>query len=562
METYLPLIKSLIADWVQLTIDNPLYAGALVIAVWLLTASLYSIIIASLKKKIIASENARIDMENQLNAAQQHSQQMQAELTANTEQMQQDRLWAQNESQRAAGLEEQLTQRNKQVAAIIQSLATSIDLGERPVPITEDIKAEGLWQQHDRVITLLTTRLRNEQQAKTELQQAYQAETAKRTENEAVIATLQAGLAAQTVQVANLEQALEAQKVLQQQQQDQAQQILAQTLEKHLTELARLTELEQQALTLVNAKQQLTQLQEKLTAKDALISQLENIKPAEPVKAPAPAALKTPEITETVIEITPTAEVIPPAAIEPQPETPAKGQLGKLKSMFGKTKPAPVLEEPEAIEIKEETAEIQPEPVAAEQAPASAAESPRGKIKHFFGKAKQPEAEKQETVEIQPEPLAIEQAPVSPAQGQIGKLKKLLGKTKKAPVIAETKAAEIKPETAELKPEPLAVEQPPASAAKGQLGKLKGIFGSKQPAEAAAQEAADIQFEPLEIEHPPVAPAKGRLGKIKHYFGEPKPAEEPQPEVEIQPEPVIEPAKVNAAKGQLGKLKNLFGKKQ
>ena len=500
METYLPLIKSLTTEWVQLTIDNPLYAGVLVIAVWLLTASLYSIIISSLKKKIIASDNARSDMENQLATAQQQTQQMQAELTAAVGQMQQLQLRADTETQRAAGLAEQLTLRNQQVASIIQTLATSIDLGERPLPVTEDIKAESLWQQHDRVITLLSTRLRNEQQAKTELQQAYQAETAKRTENEAVIATLQSGLAAQTVQISNLEQALEAQKALQQQQQELAQQ----TLEKHLSELARLTELEQQ----------LIKSEEKLTAKDALITQLENANPEESVKVPAPAAvINAPEVAETVIESAPTVEIIPPAAIEPQPVAPAKGQLDKLKGLFGKSKPAPVPAEPQAVE------------------------------------------EKQAAVDIQPEPVATEQAPVTATQGQIGKLKNLFGKTKQAPVIAE-------PETVEIQPEPATLE-PKVDAAKGQLGKLKGIFGSKQPAVAAEQEAADIQPKPLEIEQPPVAPAKGRLGKIKHYFGEPKPAEETQPEVEIQPEPsAIEPAKVSAAKGQLGKLKNLFGKKQ
>ena len=518
METYLPLIKSLLTNWVQSTINDPVYAGALAITVWLLTASLYSIIIASLKKKIIASNNARLDMENQLNTAQQQTQLMQAELTATVEQMQQHQLQANNETQRAAGFEQQLTLRNQQVASIIQTLATSIDLGERPLPVTEDIKAEGLWQQHDRVITLLTTRLRNEQQAKTELQQAYQAETAKRTENEAVIATLQSGLAAQTVQISNLEQALEAQKAQQQQQQELAQQTLAQTLAKHLSELARLTELEQQALTLVNAKQQLTQLEEKLTAKDALINQLETIKPAEAVKAPA-AVVSAPEIKEPVIEIPPTVEVIPPAAVEPQPVAPAKGQLGKLKGLFSKTKPTPVAVEPEIIE------------------------------------------EKQAAEEIQPEPLAVEQTPVIATQGQIGKLKKLFGKSKQAAVTAEPEAVETQPETIEIQPEPL-VAEPKVNAAKGQLGKLKGIFGSKQPAVVAEQEAADIPFEPLEIKQPPVTPAKARFGKIKHYFGEPKPAEEAQQEAEIQPEPIIEHAPTSAAKGQLGKLKNLFGKKQ
>ena len=170
----------------------------------------------------------------------------------------------------------QLSQRNNQVAGIIQSLATSFDLGERPLPVMGDIKAEDLWQQHDRVITLLTTRLQSEQQAKTQLQQSYQAEIVKRAEKEALIETLQTTLATQTSQFSKLEQALEEQKTLLQQQQDKAQQVLSQTLEKHLSELAHLTELEQQSLDLVNARQQLTQLEVKLNTKEAAqITQLE-----------------------------------------------------------------------------------------------------------------------------------------------------------------------------------------------------------------------------------------------------------------------------------------------
>ena len=308
METYLPIIKAILSDWLQLTLNNPYYAAALAIAVWLLTAILYSIRIASLNRKNNASEKARIEMQNNLNTAQQQMQLMQAELAANTEQMEQARQLAQKESQRATGLEEQLSQRNQQVAGIIQSLHTSFDLGERPLPVMGDIKAEGLWQQHDRVINLLTTRLQSEQQAKTELQQSYQAETVKRAEKEALIETLQTTLATQTSQVSKLEQALEEQKSMLQEQQDKAQQVLSQALEKHLAELARLTELEQQALELVNTRQQLTQLEEKLNVKDALITQLEKDKTVEQVKVQAqPAPLKQEKI-ETIIELPKAAE--------------------------------------------------------------------------------------------------------------------------------------------------------------------------------------------------------------------------------------------------------------
>ncbi|MDD1614897.1 MAG: hypothetical protein LUP98_09650, partial [Methylococcaceae bacterium] len=322
METYLPIIKTTLSDWFQLTLNNPLYAAALATTVFLLTAVLYSIKVASLNKKNVVSEKARSEMQNNLNTAQQQMQLMQEELAANTEQMEKDKQLAQKEAGRAAGLEEQLSQRNQQIAGIIQSLHTSFDLGERPVPVMGDIKAEGLWQQHDRVINLLTTRLRSEQQAKTELQQSYLAETAKRAEKEALIEALQTTLVTQNSQVSKLEQALEEQKSMLQQQQDKSQQVLSQTLEKHLSELARLTELEQQALELVNTRQQLTKMEEKMNDKDAMITQLEKDKSVDQVKEqPQPALLKQKEI-ETIIELPKDEVTSAPSDMEEQPGTP------------------------------------------------------------------------------------------------------------------------------------------------------------------------------------------------------------------------------------------------
>ena len=394
METYLPIIKTTLSDWFLLTLNNPLYAAALATVVWLLTAIVYSIKVASLKNKNIASEKARIEMQINLNTVQQQMQLMQEELAANIEQMQKDKQLAQNEAQRAAGLEEQLSQRNKQIAGIIQSLATSFDLGERPLPVTEDLKAEGLWQQHDRVITLLTTRLRSEQQTKTELQQSYQAETVKRAEKEALIEALQTTLVTQTRQVSKLEQALEEQKSMLQQQLDKAQQVLSQTLEKHLSELARLTELEQQALELVNARQQLMQLEKKLKAKDALITQLEKNKPVDQVKVQPQAALLNQEKIETIIELQKTDEEVPPVPLdmEQRPVSLIKektgGVAGKLKKLFGKTRQEPMTAEPESTETRQDEAEIQPAPLDLEQPSVSPVKGQFGKLKNLFGKTK------------------------------------------------------------------------------------------------------------------------------------------------------------------------------
>lgn len=390
METYLPIIETILSDWFQLTLTYPWYAGALATVVFLLTAMLYSIRVASLKEQNIASEKVRIEMENNLNITQQKMQLMQEELTVNTGQMEKAQQLAEKEAQRAVRFEELLTQRNKQVAGIIQSLHTSFDLGERPLPVMGDIKAEGLWQQHDRVINLLSTRLRSEQQAKTELQQSYQTETAKRAEKEALLETLQTTLATQISQVSKLEQAFEEQKSLLQEQQDKAQQVLSQTLEKHLTELARLTELEQQALELVNTRQHLTLLEEKLNVKDALITKLEKDKLVDQAKVQAqPAPLKQEKI-ETIIEL-PKAEkeVAPaPSKMEEQLASLVKEKTGrvagKIKGLFGKTKQEPITTE--SVETRPYEEEIQPAPSDVEQPPVSPIKSQFGKLKNLFGK--------------------------------------------------------------------------------------------------------------------------------------------------------------------------------
>ncbi len=524
METYLPIIRTILSDWLQLTLNNPYYAAALAIAVWLLVAILYSIRIASLNRKNNASEKARIEMQNNLNKAQQQMQLMQEELAVNTEQMEQARQLAQKEAQRASGLEGQLSQRNQQVAGIIQSLHTSFDLGERPLPVMGDTKAEGLWQQHDRVINLLTTRLQNEQQAKTELQQAYQVEKVIRAEKEAMLETLQTTLATQTSQVSKLEQALEEQKSMLQQQQDKAQQVLSQTLEKHLAELARLTELEQQALELVNTKQQLTQLEEKLNAKDTMIIQLEKNKTVEQVKVEAQPVPLMKEKIETIIELPKAAQEAQPAPsdMEEQPVSPVKeqtgGVAGKLKGLFGKTKQEPITAEPEAVETRHYEEEIQPAREEEEEQSASLtkeeARGVTGKLKNLFGSKQQPEEAKQDEDETQSASSDVEQPPVSTAKSQLGKLKNMFS--------SKQQSEATKTDVIEIQSAPIDVKQPPESAAKGQLGKLKNLFGAKQKPEESKQDEAAVQSSPSDAEEPQVTPGKGQFGKLKNLFGKTK----------------------------------------
>jgi hypothetical protein len=401
MQNYLPVIKALLSEWYLFTLNNPLYAAALATAVWLLTATLYSIRIASLKSNKTAIEKAGLES---LTAVQQQLQQSQEELATTVEQMEKVQLAAQDETQRALALEQLIYQRNQQIAGTIQSLATSFDLGERPLLASEDVKADSLWQQHDKVVTQLIEHLRTEQQAKIELQQTCQAETAKLVEKtaklvekEALLEVLQTTLAAHTNQLSKLEQTLEKQKAILQQQ-DNAQQVLSETLKNFQPVMTQRVEPEPaQPVQPVDTWQQPIR-QESPTIEETLIAQPVPDKPVEQInEEPQTAVTEQAEQTPPELITAPEAvePVLPISDIEPQPadadeEAPyasldieqkpvTKGSLGKIKTLFGK-KQQPVKTEPqwtsaESGETPPSTTDQQPDD----------AKTP-GKLKGFYSK--------------------------------------------------------------------------------------------------------------------------------------------------------------------------------
>jgi len=488
METYLPIIKMMLSDWIALTLANLYYAGALTFVVFLITAILYSIRIASLKKKNVASEKARIESEASLNAAlniaQQQLQAIQEELIVNIEQMKKDHQLAQKEAERAIRFEEQLSQRNKQIADVIQTLATSFDLGERPLPVMGDIKAEGLWQQHDRVITLLTTRLFNEQQAKTQLQQSYQLETAKCAEKETQLMALQATLTTQSNEVSRLEKTLEERTSQLNQQQLEAQRVLAEALEKQLYQTA-------------NTKQQLSLLEEKLSNKETVINQFEEIKRSDQLKEATLLTEKKQNVREEPIEIQPLVEVDVAAISESKEalESPAKDQLGgisgKFKNIFAKTIEKSITKKPEQLDVKEERVVIK---TITPDVPSSSVALVKeqmagmtGKFKNLLGKAKQESIveesnrveKKVPVVEIREVLPEVAKPSVSSVKEEVigvtGRFNSLFGKAtqklsvKEPDVIAETQS--VKVETEQLTDVSSKTEKVSVT------GKLKGLFG-------------------------------------------------------------------------------------
>ena len=479
METYLPLIKTLFADWVQLTSNEPLYAGALVFMTWILTASLYSIRIAFLNKQSTARENARIDASKQLSAAQLQVQELQQQLIENAEQIKKDQEWAKNETERAEKLEDQLKDRNKQIAAIIQSFSTSFDLGERPLPLTEDLKAESLWQQFDRTIHLLITRLHNEQQTKAELQASLQAETLKSTENEVTISTLQTGIAAQTIKIANLELLLEEQKNTLQQQQDHAQLVLEQSLLEQSLANKQAEAIHKQTQTQANADSINNQavVNETLTATPAEI-----IVPVEPIIEPLATAIKT-----AATELTVNDEIT-----ELPPIKSSNDQLGKLKNLFGKAlkkttseitqdaTPVTALSETLSTPIKTAPTESTVSPESTELPVIKSSNDQLGKLKNLFGKKSHnttsttPEiiTDQQTDVLIEQPPIEIQPATVKPSKSPLKKMKYYFGEPKQS--------TETKPEVAKTPSAPVEIEPELNSSAKFSFAKLKSII-SKLP---------------------------------------------------------------------------------
>ena len=396
MQTYLPFIKALLSEWYILTLNNALYATALAAAVWLLTATLYSIRIVAIKRAKAASEKTGL---KNLNAVQQQLQQSQEELAETALQMEKAQRAAQDETQRAFTLEQLIYQRNQQIAGIIQTLATSFDLGERPLLASEDVKADLLWQQHDKVITQLIERLRTELQAKIELQQTCQAETAKLAEKEVLLEALQTTIATHSAQLSKLEQALEEQKAMLQQQ-NNVQQALSETLRKYQAAASRPAP-EPEPIKTVETWQQPEESPAIIAP--AMVQPVQDNRIEPIVEEPQTAVTLPAEDTSVELvaplEAVATFETVAPSEIEPEPQpideqaplsvsldseqqpvAPAKGSLGKIKNLFGK-KQASVKTEPQWTAAKSDQAL----PSDSEHQPDNSQKAP-GKLKGLYGK--------------------------------------------------------------------------------------------------------------------------------------------------------------------------------
>ncbi|WP_027158472.1 coiled-coil domain-containing protein [Methylobacter luteus] len=477
MQAYLPIIQDLLFQWYQFTLDNAAYAAALAASVWLLTVLFYWTRIAFINRR---NRTKVKEAQNSLDAAQQQTQKLQEELSANTARMQESEIAANTATQRALDLERRITEHNMQLNDSLRALTISFNL-DRPTSSAEgNLDLEGLWQQYSAAIAQLTERLRAEQQTKTELQQAYQAETAKLTEKETLLETLQAQLDTQTHQLAKLEK----QNTLLQQQ-------ISDTAQKQHSDLTRLAELEKLAAEWAHAKTQQLQLEEKIFAQNILIAQLEKARQSEQIQPPV-----TEQQQQAPVEPEETVSEAPAVSIdiEQPPLAPVENHTNdvndKIKYLFGGAKQQttklneevaaePVIadqttEEPQPVLVESNIEIIQAEPSSA-ISQLSEEKSPKfsGKLKHMFGNAMQ----------------------------QIAKLdEKLAGETATTDKTAEEPRAVLSENAREdIQPESPSAERQPSDAVKEQsdsvTGKIRNLFGTRKSSAEESRAAQEKQDE-------------------------------------------------------------------
>ncbi|MCQ8119991.1 hypothetical protein [Methylomonas rosea] len=456
MEAYLPMIQSILSDWYRLTLENQEYAGALALAVWLLTAMFYSIRIYFLKKTNAINLKARIALQADFDAAQQQQQALQEQLTVNIEQLQDAQTAAEDKAQQAASLEEKLVQANRQVIDSVKTLAGSFELTEPALPAANDLQSTELWPRYFALTAQITERFKAEQQGKTELQLALWAETAKLAEKDALLGPLQLRLESQTEQLNKLELAVEEQKILRERDQASAEKLLADTLAKHQAELARYADsAKQSAAPAVAHSQPVSQPEPKVVISEAPAVIQPSPAVVEPTVVQAP--VEPPKPVER--EVAPVVDKPKPVVAEPAPAKQSSvdklaeksGGFGKFKQMLNNTMQqmakldqklgtqtevaaeaiqeeleeiaAPIMEA--AVELKENAVEIAETAAEAVKEPAAGV---GGKLKSLFGKSKPAElAVESEPAAVEPEPIvetvAAAVEPAKPA-GLKGLLKK------------------------------------------------------------------------------------------------------------------------------------------
>ena len=404
LQKLMPQLQELLQQWYELTLHNQEYAICLAVSVWLITAILYSIRIGFLKRDTAKIVKAKHEVQAQLDAANAQLQTLQQEVTQATEKMQAAEQTAQTESQRAADLEQRLQKSNQQLADSVANLVDCFELNQHQLP---KANADNLLTEYEAIVARVAERFQNEQQAKTQLQLNYHAETAKLAEKEMLISSLQNRLDTQTQQLAKLELSIEKYESAQRQLETDKQ-YLAAEMQKRQAELARhesALEAEKQRMPAPEAPKVDLSTEQAIT-RSAPAPEQQKVEAAQATTIEP----KVPEIKvsqpEPVVERTADNKAQPSKKVEKSDEGKKKGFFGramdKISQMDQKLgTQATVAPEPELVEAeppREEASRPEPTPKPSLEAEddktpvaeklASAAEDMSAKFSGLFGSRK------------------------------------------------------------------------------------------------------------------------------------------------------------------------------
>lgn len=479
-QDYLPFFQDLFIQTYQSTLENPVYAACLSVAVWLLTAIFYSIRIGFLNGRNKRAIKTIAEIKQALTAAEQQVQQAQDEMQAQQQQLEQS-------TQSNTELKEQLKDIASQLSSAIQTLAANPDLGQQGLSVGQGLSAEALFQRFNAANQQICENLLAQRQKQADLEADLQAEAGKLADKDQQIQTMQIRLDAQSQQLGNLTLSIEDFKQQLNQQQQDAQLNVAQIQTQHQAELSALRQQLQQAKLQVPAPVVVEPPKPVVAPVPVAPVTVQAVTPAPVIEVkPVIAEIKpAPVVSEPVVTVAPPAapvEKTVPVQAKAQPEASkpkAKGMFASALSSFSKLdkklagEPTPVAEVetvatkpvsiPEPQPLVEKPIEpvveaVKPEPVVVatetkpKAKPAVAAKKADGKSKGFFAKAMNTFASMDQKLGGTPnegvQPLE-EETPVLEAQ-----------------VVVEEAQAPVEPVIA-------TAPQPQSAAKKGLFGKFK-----------------------------------------------------------------------------------------
>lgn len=192
MQPNLADIQKLLTEWYQQTIDNPSYAAAIAISVWLFSMFFYNI-----RMYLINKEKRKI--QNKLNKTHKKLEERVFQLSEIEETIAASSTQLTEQKQLIEEIKSKHKNRNKQIILNTKALATKFNLSAPKLGEPDILKKdEDIWQQQDNIINQLSDRVTKEQREKSALEINHQEKIKTLDEKEALVNDLQTKMDRQT----------------------------------------------------------------------------------------------------------------------------------------------------------------------------------------------------------------------------------------------------------------------------------------------------------------------------------------------------------------------------